>query len=301
MPVRCAGFDRHDRVAHPSHSRRFATGSLAPSETIRHGRPGTPGETIQHDAAAAPGLAGALRLKYPRAHNDAMHMFGPLRYTPPAPPHETSITVNRARATPPALEWKLSRAAQLRLTFSPTAPHSDLIAVWSCPVCETAVPRFRRAGRHRVYCTNACRQQAYRRRCVARNAQPMAAHRDPRPIRATTRDRVHAVREFRDVSSGRRDSIRRGVTACGAFRENGHRHTGALRPHPFRCHRGRAQHDDVSTLSAVGGIGHRGTDPRAPALSGTGGVTQSVWSLTSVPRYSSMTFGSFRSSAPVPV
>ncbi len=217
MPVRCAGFDRHDRVAHPSHSRRFATGSLAPSETIRHGRPGTPGETIQHDAAAAPGLAGALRLKYPRAHNDAMHMFGPLRYTPPAPPHETSITVNRARATPPALEWKLSRAAQLRLTFSPTAPHSDLIAVWSCPVCETAVPRFRRAGRHRVYCTNACRQQAYRRRCVARNAQPMAAHRDPRPIRATTRDRVHAVREFRDVSSGRRDSIRRGVTACGAF------------------------------------------------------------------------------------
>ena len=155
-------------------------------------------------------------LKYPCAHDAVMRPKTTLTYTPPRAPHEETVTINRPLCAPPTLEWSLSPAAQLRMT-SMTAPHSDLVAVWSCPVCDAPVPRRRRAGRHRVYCTNACRQKAYRSRCESRRGRPMSAHLDPRPTRATTRDRVHAVREYRDVLSGRRDSTRRGVTACGAF------------------------------------------------------------------------------------
>ena len=155
-------------------------------------------------------------LRYPCAQNELMNPVRTLRYNPPPPPHNETIEINRSRCTAPSLHWNLSRAAQLRMSAT-TAPHSELVAVWSCPVCATPVPRWRRAGRHRVYCTNACRQKAYRQRCISRRERPMAAHRDPRPTRATTRDRVHAVREFRDVLSGRRDSTKRGISACGAF------------------------------------------------------------------------------------
>ena len=137
-------------------------------------------------------------------------------YVPPAPPRQLTLDVNRRRAPAPIIEWQLSRAARHRMVESPH-PHTQTTAIWTCPVCNTPVPRLPRAGRHRVYCTNACRQRAYRLRCKSHQQHPMAAHRDPRPVRATTRDRVHAIREYPDVSSGRRDSIGRGITACGAF------------------------------------------------------------------------------------
>lgn len=165
-----------------------------------------------------PGAEGRRRtVEYPAAHNVAMLPLRPLRYITPRPPTPDSVAINQSRATVPILDWRLPRAVRLRLSSPSAAPHSALVAVWSCPVCEVPVPRRHRPGRHRVYCTNACRQRAYRQRCVSRRAQPMSAHRDPRPTRAATRDRVHAVRECRDVLSGRRDSIGRGVTACGAF------------------------------------------------------------------------------------
>ena len=123
-----------------------------------------------------------------------------LVYNPPPTPHSETLEINRPHDV-----------------ASVGAPDSHIVALWACPVCETPVPRRHRSGRHRVYCTNSCRQKAYRKRCVSRQARPFTAHLDPRPTRATTRDRVHAVREYRDVLSGRRDSTTRGVTACGAF------------------------------------------------------------------------------------
>ena len=132
-----------------------------------------------------------------------MTRFGYARYIPPPPPRPETLEINLPSANAPTNE---SHFPQTRLT-----------AIWTCPVCDTAVPQRRQAGRRRVYCTSACRQRAYRLRCMTRQAHPMSAHRDPRPTRATTRDRVHAIREYADVSSGRRDSTGRGVTACGAF------------------------------------------------------------------------------------
>lgn len=173
-------------------------------------------ETTPNEQIARLERPGALTLEYPRAHDGAMSRFGYGIYIAPDPPRQRTLDVNRPAVAVATIEWRLGAAAQLRMSES-SFPHTPLIAVWNCPVCNTAVPRPRRPGRHRVYCTNACRQKAYRLRCQSRQSHPMSAHRDPRPTRATSRDRVHAIREYADVSSGRRDSTGRGITACGTF------------------------------------------------------------------------------------
>ncbi len=189
-------------------------------ETIRDVPFTTLCETIRDALGRTPLGHGEGTLRYPCAQSGEMFssrsVLRHLRYQPPKPPRPDTLATNRPRVNPPRLVWDLPIEARIRLA-DPTAPHSAVVAIWSCPVCATPVPRWRRAGRHRVYCTNACRQRAYRQRCVTRAARPMPLRRDPRPLRATTRDRVHAVREYRDVLSGRRDSQTRGVTACGAF------------------------------------------------------------------------------------
>lgn len=171
---------------------------------------------------------------------------GHRQYLPPAPPRQSTLDVNRSSTSSPVFEWRLDNAARRRMIDSPY-PHTQTNAIWTCPVCNAPVPRRHRSGRHRVYCTNACRQRAYRLRCRSRQQHPMSAHRDPRPTRATTRDRVHAIREYPDVSSGRRDSIGRGVTACGAFGRMsidtpsrfGHLRFASIEgiPNPSRCRR----------------------------------------------------------------
>lgn len=175
-----------------------------------------------------------------------MKRSGHLQYLPPAPPRQSTLDANRRSTSSPVIEWHLDDAARRRMIDSPH-PHTRIKAIWTCPVCSASVPRLHRSGRHRVYCTNACRQRAYRLRCTSRQQHPMSAHRDPRPTRATTRDRVHAIREYPDVSSGRRDSIGRGVTACGAFGRMsidtpsrfGHLRFASIEgiPNPSRCRR----------------------------------------------------------------
>lgn len=133
----------------------------------------------------------------------------------PDPAPSTAPSLNRANPTP-QLEWALS-AATVRRMFAEPGPRCELRACWLCPVCSAAVHRLARSGRHRVYCTNACRQRAYRLRRAARQNRPISSIRQPRPERAASRDRLHAIREFRDVLTGRRDSVGRGITACGTF------------------------------------------------------------------------------------
>ena len=89
-----------------------------------------------------------------------------------------------------------------------------IVALWWCPVCGRAAHHYARPGRPRVYCSNACRQRAYRcRRDEHRDHRPSAA-----PLhRATSRERSHAVRQPDALVGGRRDTAGRAVTLCGAF------------------------------------------------------------------------------------
>lgn len=112
------------------------------------------------------------------------------------------------------VRWAEGMAPLVRRDSPWEVPMSDLPTAhdWSCPVCAVPVPRRPGPGRQRVYCTNACRQRAYRWR-----RDRLGPEHDPRPVeRASTLGRHHAVRRSDDpVSTRRRDG--RCVTACGAY------------------------------------------------------------------------------------
>lgn len=109
------------------------------------------------------------------------------------------------------LSWSAGFAA-LRPTVDMYAPGA-VVALWYCPVCREPTHRRYGPGRSRVYCTNACRQRAYRWRRASR--ERLSPPR--RPGRSATRDGVHAERHPADPVGFRRSSSGRQVTACGAF------------------------------------------------------------------------------------
>ena len=92
----------------------------------------------------------------------------------------------------------------------------DVVAEWACPVCGTACNRTYRPGRARVYCTNACRQRAYRwrRRAIVPSARRHGRRTGPRQ---NPRAVCTPCRSDGDLVAGRRDSTGRQVTACGSF------------------------------------------------------------------------------------
>ena len=151
--------------------------------------------------------------------------------------------------------------------------HPDEGHSHDCPACGRTVERVHRPGRHRIYCTNACRQKAYRwrlangvRRCVERDG----------PARMLCNDRLHADRDPRDPAARLHDRRNRDLTACGVFAvrlRNGHRtHDRFVPESPSSC----------SACIALIGVGPYGTgipdcvrrywvDPRgstAPLLGG---------------------------------
>ena len=79
-------------------------------------------------------------------------------------------------------------------------PDHPLVDAWRCPTCDAVVPHPPRPGRRRVYCTNACRQRAYRWR---RRNQILTVHTNARPVeRAFSRTfKRHALRSERDPAS----------------------------------------------------------------------------------------------------
>ena len=99
---------------------------------------------------------------------------------------------------------------------------------WWCPVCSAPAHRVRHMpGRPRVYCTNACRQRAYRWR---RDHHARLAATPEHPAeRASVGIRGHALRSKRDFVSQYADSRGREVTVCGAMgrpaRLSQHTHT----------------------------------------------------------------------------
>jgi hypothetical protein len=102
--------------------------------------------------------------------------------------------------------------------FSLDRPLSELLPArnheWRCPVCAAAVPHEFRPGRKRVYCSDACKQRAYRWRC--RNGVRVLA--TPwRPAERSHAGRTHVVRPSADFVGTADDGQRRRVAVCGAF------------------------------------------------------------------------------------
>ena len=86
---------------------------------------------------------------------------------------------------------------------------------WWCPVCDTPTPHRYRAGRQKVYCSNACRQRAYRWR-RAHGVRLFATAAIPAE-RADGRALRHALRDPRDPVALLRAPRGREVTVCGTF------------------------------------------------------------------------------------
>ncbi len=102
--------------------------------------------------------------------------------------------------------------APLRPSDAPAGVPWSGVGSWRCPVCDRHVPRRPGPGRQRVYCSNGCRQFAYRWR-----RDHLGADQDERPVeRASTRSLHHAVRRSDDPVGDRLRGDRR-VTVCGAF------------------------------------------------------------------------------------
>lgn len=90
-----------------------------------------------------------------------------------------------------------------------------VIADWNCPVCGAYTPRVLTPGRPKVYCSNACRQRAYRYRC---DHGIRLLKGDGQPVERSAERRItHAMRPTRDPISRERTSARRAVSLCGVF------------------------------------------------------------------------------------
>ena len=119
-----------------------------------------------------------------------------------------------------------------------SADGSEIIVdEWWCPVCGAAAHRTLRPGRPKVYCSNACRQRAYRWR--RRHAIRLFASPERPAERALTHEKRHALRDRRDVLSRLADNRRRELTVCGAFarpaRLGRWTHHRFLPDHPWSC------------------------------------------------------------------
>jgi hypothetical protein len=89
---------------------------------------------------------------------------------------------------------------------------------WWCPVCGGAAHRFYRAGRPRIYCSNACRQRAYRYRKthgLRTRATPQAPCESAFIIGSM--GRRHALRDRTDFMANMSDRRRRRVAVCGVL------------------------------------------------------------------------------------
>lgn len=130
-----------------------------------------------------------------------------------APPPSTDGSDRMSH--PSRMMRRMSMAQVPMLPFcGPDHVHVD---IWTCPVCDARIVHAVRPGRRRVYCTNACRQRAYRWR---RQNQVFTTHTNARPTeRALGRSGVrHALRTDRDFVAGRSYGRQREeVTVCGVL------------------------------------------------------------------------------------
>jgi hypothetical protein len=112
----------------------------------------------------------------------------------------------------------------------------DVVGRHECPTCGEPVVDIYRPGRGRIYCTNACRQRAYRWRRA--HGVRTFVQRDGAAERLVN-DRRHALRDHRDPVARLRDRREREVTACGVFarpiRDRRVTHDRFVPEHPWSC------------------------------------------------------------------
>jgi hypothetical protein len=147
--------------------------------------------------------------------------------------------------------------------MSTVALPPDVVELWWCPVCGAAAHRTWRAGRPKIYCSNACRQRAYRWRrdnCARTIARPSA----PALGAFVASGRKHALRTPRDFVGRPCDAHGRRTTVCG------------VRAKPWSLLRNRTHHNFVEELSdacrTCGRLVAPLLDPDAPASLGLGGA-----------------------------
>ena len=92
----------------------------------------------------------------------------------------------------------------------------DVVEPWWCPVCSAPAHRTRRPGRAKLYCSNACRQRAYRWR-RDHHARTLATPTEPVESVFLPYDRWHARRSEGDFVSSYSDRRKRRPTVCGVL------------------------------------------------------------------------------------
>jgi hypothetical protein len=113
-----------------------------------------------------------------------------------------------------------------------------VVEEWWCPVCGAAAHRTNRPGRPKLYCSNACRQRAYRWR--REHCARAVSVRDQRPPLAIVPfGRRHALRSQRDFMSSLSDRRDRRPTVCGALARPSTQ-SAALKYHLFLTSNSRA-------------------------------------------------------------
>ena len=123
------------------------------------------------------------------------------------------------------------------IPFHDVLIRGEIVDERPCPVCGTTVQQIHRPGRARIYCTNGCRQRAYRWRRA--NGVRICVERTGPVERMITYGRRHALRDPRDPVARVTDRRDRLPTVCGTFAIPSTRmrftHYDFLPDHPWSC------------------------------------------------------------------
>jgi hypothetical protein len=179
------------------------------------------------------GRAHALRQRDDSGHVPRHHPRRAGAADSVSQPRSTVRRMHRSRT----VDRSSRRRASPRLATIRAYEPERIIGHWWCPVCGAEAHRLARPGRPKVYCSNACRQRAYRWRRHERSSPWRSPTSDL--VRGHTHDRSHAVRPAPDLVSGQRDTRGREITLCGAFARPASRprwtHTQFVQDVPWAC------------------------------------------------------------------
>jgi hypothetical protein len=112
-------------------------------------------------------------------------------------------------------------------------PIGTVVDRWDCPCCDRVIELVHRAGRPRLYCSQACRQRAYRWRRQHHVHTPSSPSWPAERASVRRGGRQHALRTERDPMSARRDRRGREVSVCGVLAHPSRHARAAAHRDPF--------------------------------------------------------------------
>ena len=138
------------------------------------------------------------------------------------PPGEFSPPVPPGTVIPIMAVTPLRHAAGMTTEHRPRSLYigtpGDVIEQWWCPICNAPAHRLYRPGRPRIYCSNSCRQRAYRyRKANGMRTRATASAPCESAFVLGAFGRRHALRHRSDLLANLSDGRRRRVTVCGAL------------------------------------------------------------------------------------